>query len=288
MNSSYVYIYDDFLAQRQFEREVAALETELNAFDMAGPIGRLALFRSARDLVMSLMDDQVTTVVVVGNDSTLDKTMWFLPDLDVTIGYIPLAKPCPVAELLGIPLGARACEVLAARYVETLDMGRLDDRYFFTEVLIPETRAGVDIDGRYTISSRDGGMLSVRNLGGMMKSRMEAAQASDGFLEAVLIPRVSEPKGLFRRRGKADGETTRVPFASGKIVSSDPVEAYVDNHVVNGFSFEVSVVPGALKMITGRGRKRDFAEPLRNIKRDGTVRPARARVPRGRDRSKNE
>jgi len=280
MNSSYIYIYDDFLTDRQFERDVATLETELNTYDMAGQIGRLALFRSARDLVMSMVHDHVATIVIVGNDSTLDKTMWFLPDLNIPIGYVPLAGPSAIADLLGIQVGVRACEALAARNIETLDMGKIDDRYFLTEVSISSTFAGIEVDGNYTLSSRYGGALSVRNLGGLQDGRMDFADAQDGFLEVVMTPDQEEQSRFLKRRS-AQMETTKILLEEGRIVSRDPLEAFVDNHVVHGHTFRVSSVPSILRFITGRGRIRMPQWTLQRGKRDGTLRSSRVSLPRG-------
>ncbi|MFA5935935.1 MAG: diacylglycerol kinase family protein [Patescibacteria group bacterium] len=254
MNPSYAYVYDDFLADRRFERDVAALETKLSTFDMSGHIGRMSLFRSAKDLVQGMVAKGATTVVVVGNDGTLDKTMWFLPDLNITVGYVPLVGPSAVGKLLGIPMGAGACDVLAARRIETLDMGKLDDRYFLTEVSLPATVASLSIEGKYTISPLDGGALSVRNLGGRVGNDLVAADAKDGWLEAVVTPRSTEGKAVFWKRSTTSPET-RVLLQHGQIQSKDPIEAHADNHAVSGFSFHVSVVPAKLRLITGRGRR---------------------------------
>lgn len=280
MNSSYVYIYDDFVLDRNFEREVASLETELSTYGMSGQIGKLTLFRGAHDLVRGLVKDDVTTVVIVGNDSTLDKTMWFLPDLDVTIGYIPITQPSAVADLLGIPCGVKACEILAARYVETIDMGKMNDRYFLTEVSMSQTLAGIEIEGEYTVSSQHGGSLSIRNLGGLNNKKMDFSNAQDGLLEAVITPQAVKEKRFSWKR-KTEYDPTRIAFKDGKIISKDPVEAFVDNHVVNGFEFSVSVVPKALKMITGRVRRRSIDTPLQKAKMNGTLRSSRVSLPRG-------
>lgn len=282
MNATYAYIYDDFLSDRRFERDVAALENALNTYDMAGQIGRLALFRSAKDLVTGCLDGHVTTIVLVGNDATLDKTMWFLPDLGVTIGYIPLAGPSAVADALGIPVGIRACDVLAARSIESLDMGRLDDRYFLTEVLLPATRAGIEVDGRYTVSPREGGAVSVRNLGGVTAgAALEPADAHDGYLDIVITPRERERKHVFFHRHDAGNAETRLRLREGLIMADDPVTAYVDNHVVNGFSFRLAIAPEALRLITGRRRLRATDSPLQRAKKGGNLRPVRTTLPRG-------
>ncbi|MFH1078357.1 MAG: hypothetical protein V1745_03725 [Patescibacteria group bacterium] len=276
MNPAYAYIYDDFLSNRGFERDIATLETKLNTYELAGRIGRLALFRSAKDLVEGLVRQGATTIVVVGNDTTLDKTMWFLPDLDVTVGYIPLTGPSEVAKLLGIPVGVEACDVLAARLVETIDMGRVDDRYFLTEIALPATIASLEIEGQYSVSSMHGGSLTVRNLGGRVGSEMVVADAKDGFLEAVIVPLPEERKtSLWKRATAVKG--TSIHLRNGIIVSKDPVEAIVDNHAVSGFRFEVSVVPKKLRIITGRGRRLGNAGALSDHGRNGTVRSAQKR-----------
>lgn len=254
MNANYAYIYDDFLSDKGFEREVASFETRLNTFDLAGRIGRLALFRSAKDLVEGMVRQGVTTVVVVGNDGTLDKTMWFLPDLNVTVGYIPLVGPSAVAKLLGIPVGVGSCDVLAARLIETIDMGRIDDRYFLTEVSLPATLASLEIEGQYRVTPVNGGSLAIRNLGGRTSANMTNADPTDGWLEAVITPQDGEKSSAFWKRQQTQTET-HLMLRHGILSSKDPMEAHVDNHAVSGFRFEVSIVPKKLRLITGRGRR---------------------------------
>lgn len=271
MNPSYAYVYDDFLSDKKFERDLASLETTLNTFDLAGRVGRLALFRSAKDLVEGMVRQGASTIVIVGNDATLDKTMWFLPDLDVTVGYIPLVGPSPVADLLGIPVGITAVDVLAARRVEVLDMGKLDDRYFFMEVSLPATMASLDIEGQYRVSLRNGGSLTIRNVGGRMGSAFTQADAQDGWLEAVLVPSEADKKSS-RWAKQAAQSATHILLRRGEIVSKDPIEAHVDNHGVSGFRFQVSIVPKKLRLITGRGRLAETVLPAGA--RNGTFRPA--------------
>jgi diacylglycerol kinase family enzyme len=256
MNQSYAYVYDDFLSDKRFERDVASLETKLSTFDLSGHIGRMSLFRSAKDLVEGMVAKGASTIVVVGNDGSLDKTMWFLPDMNVTVGYIPLVGPSAVAKLLGIPVGIAACDVLAARRIEHLDMGMLDDRYFLTEVSLPATTAALSIEGMYSVSPSDGGSLAIRNLGGRVGSDLVASNPRDGLLDAVVMPRpVSSPRTFWKRA--AEPQETRIPFTQGEITSKTPIEAHVDNHAVSGFRFRVRVVPGKLTLITGRrGRDR--------------------------------
>lgn len=257
MNSSYAYIYDDFLTDPRYGDAVAALETRLATMGLAGHIGRLTLFRSAKELVENLVQQGAKTIVLVGNDNTLNKVMWFLPDLPVVLGYLPLAEPSDIAGLLGLPPGLAACDTLGARLIETLDMGKLGDRYFLTEAVFERTRARLTMDDEFSLSLLHGGNILLRNLGGASRLGLSQSNARDGLLEAVLVPYKEQPLAtrILKRLSLSDAGETHVFFKSGEIVSDAPLEGHADLFAVSGFNFKISIVPNKLKVIVGRGRK---------------------------------
>lgn len=283
MNRHYAYVYDDFLSDRTHDRAVANVETRCSILGIQGRTARLAIFRSARDLVENLVKEGAETIVIVGNDRSLEKVMWFLPDLPITVGYIPVCEPASIGTMLGIPVGDAACDVLAARRMETLDVGTMDDRYFLTEVVIEATKAAVDIEGQYRIAPRQAGRVSVRNLGSMNKEGRSSADARDGLLEVVITPLTEEVKkprfpwlsSITNRmsRGLLGGpQETRITLSKGAILSNEPVDVLVDGHRMNGFSFRLGIVPRKLRIITGRDKKLDpYPAPIGN-----TLNPAPA------------
>jgi diacylglycerol kinase family enzyme len=252
MNPAFAYIYDDFLADKRFERELIALETELAHRGIEGRVARLAMFRQARDLVQDMVRAGVKNIVVVGNDQTLQKLMWFLPDLEVTLGYVPMNKPMDVAARLGIPLGAPAADILAARLVETVDVGKIHDRYFFSEVTIPATVAALEIEGRYRVRPIEGGAIAIRNLA-LEGTVGIIDEAKDGQLEAVIQSHAGS-SGKSRLWSRHELTETVIPLKHGKIISHEPIDVFVDGHALNGFSFDLSIIPKKLRLITG-GRR---------------------------------
>ena len=68
MNPAFAYLYDDFLAQDRFERDLSRLETELVHRGIEGRVARLAMFRSARETVMDLALAGVKNVVECLNE----------------------------------------------------------------------------------------------------------------------------------------------------------------------------------------------------------------------------
>ncbi|MBP9869060.1 hypothetical protein KBC59_00680 [Patescibacteria group bacterium] len=255
-SGDYAFIYDDLLTDKRHAQALAEIEARLTSLDVQGRIARLALFRSARDLIESMVNQGVRTIVVVGNDRTLDKVMWFAPDLNVTIGYIPVAPPFSVAELLGIPVGPKACDVLAARLIETIDMGRFHDRYFLTEVNVSRTVASVDIEGKYRISPSNGGSITIRNLGGL---EGQSSNAKDGLLEVIVTAEDPGRRSFFSRKKPSE---TRMLISHGELVSVDPMDVRVDGTILNGFRFAIGIRPDTLKVITGRARRLNFAQEV--------------------------
>lgn len=254
MNPAFAYVYDDFLTDRRFERELSMVESELARRGIEGQIARLAMFRSAKEMVTDLVRVGVKNIVVVGNDTSLQKLMWFLPDLAITVGYLPMTEPTFVAQLLGIPVGVPAVEVLAARLVEILDVGKFDDRYFLTEVVLPTTLASIEVEGKYRVSPSEGGAIAVRNLGSVVAGGKSNADPKDGWLEAV-IQSGEPPKGYRRFLSRGDVTQTRIFLREGRLLSHNPMELFVDGQTMSGCEFRLSIVPNKLRIITGRQRQ---------------------------------
>lgn len=256
MNRLYAFLYDDILSAPSFQRTVANIETRCSVLGIQGRASRLAIFRSAKEVVEGMVKDGAQTIVVVGNDKTLEKVMWFLPDLPVTIGYIPVCEPFGIAGLLGIPSGDAACDIVAARRVETLDIGKINDRYFLTDVYIEDSKATVQVDGKFTIGAIRAGTISIRNLGGVTAQGVAIANAKDGWLDLGISPMVDAAPSRFPWAiSSPKREETCVRFKEGRIQSQEPIDILVDGHQFNGFSFEVSIIPNALKIITGRNKR---------------------------------
>lgn len=276
MNRLYAYLYDDFLSDRQYDRVLANVETRCSALGVHGRHARLAIFRSAKELVMGLVKEGAETLVVVGNDRTLLKTMWFLPDLDVTIGYIPVEEPSGIADMLGIPKGDVASDIIAARRIESIDIGTINDRYFLTEVFVDSTKASVDIDGYFRIAPARLGSIAIRNLGSVSGGSGGTANVRDGWLEVMIRPidpllRKSPFSAFFKPKLMQE---TRLLMKEGSIRSDEPIDIDVDGYKMNGFEFKLGVVAKKLKMITGRQKKLDTShQDLSKIMHLGTFTP---------------
>ncbi len=76
------------------------------------------------------------TIVAVGGNGTINEVINGIGKSDVAIGVIPIGQKNELAKLLGINDWQSACNILAARKIDTLRIGRIGKSYFITSVNI--------------------------------------------------------------------------------------------------------------------------------------------------------
>lgn len=243
----YFYVYDEFTQDRRYERELALMETRLTDLGIAGKIARLALFRNAEELIRDEVRRGATTVVAVGNDATLRKVIDAVQDPSVVIAILPLGSDNRIAEILGVPTGAAACDVLSARLVDELDTGSVNGMRFLHRVVAEDVQPTVTCEGKFHVTPVRQSALEIRNLA--HDDELGTANPTDGRLELVL--RTPRRKWLVQ---KVD-EITRIPFAHILLKSASPMSLDVDGEVMKGSEFEVRVLPKQIRIVTGKERK---------------------------------
>lgn len=255
MNPAFAYVYADFLTDRANERELGAVETALAQHGIEGRISRWAMFRHPKELIDDLLRVNVKNVIIVGNDDTLKGMVGYVGAAGVTVGFLPMGGPSLLGDFLGLPVGARAVDAIAARLVETFDLGCVNGRYFLTEIVAPTSRARVDIKGQYRVSPSVRGAIAVRNLGGGTVQDPVLADPKDGHLEVVIQAQLGG-QGIGRLWKRPELSETRMWIDEGTIIADDPIEVFVDGQPMQGREFAFSIVPRALRMITGRSKMR--------------------------------
>jgi hypothetical protein len=184
----------------------------------------------------------------VGPDRLLQTVIPMLPDVDVTVGFLPLG-PSLIGSLLGIPSGSKAVDVIAARLVERLDLAQVNGRPFLLEVTAPNTIAGIDVGGDYRLRPSVRGAIAIRNLAGGGASGI-AANPMDGELEIVLQAESQEGRGwVWKKKVLTE---TKVFLKAGTMHAEQPFQVFIDGEAFMGTTFAFSVLPNKLKLITGR------------------------------------
>ena len=240
----YCYLYDDYIqGNKRFEKELALIENRLTDLGINGKISRLALFRNAEEMIRDEIDKGVTTVVVLGNDDTVRKILNVIVESQVVFGMIPVGPKNHLAELLGIPEGVAACDILSARRVEKIDVGTINGRKFITGISVPHFRAEITFEEKFRVFPTANAELEVRNLS-------NASSPIDGMLQAVI--RADVKRGIFQRTTK---EESILPLQSMTLRSEKPIQVFADGELMEGTRFDISVESKKMRVITGKERK---------------------------------
>jgi diacylglycerol kinase family enzyme len=247
----YQYIYDNFLSEKRHAKTLAELENRLTDLGIHGRIDRMHPLKSLRESIEDGLRKGVRTIIVVGDDDTFKKVLDVVPGKNVVMGYIPFVHPSPIADMLGIPEGVAACDLLSARLTETLDIGRVNGQYFLTAVSFPAEEMQIECEGKYRVELGRGGRVSICNTTTLDTSDgiVHAGNPFDGYLEAVFVPGA---KGfLFRRSG-----AQKSVLLLRKIVAraTKPFTLMADGRALQQQTAEIDVAAERLRVIIGKGR----------------------------------
>ena len=249
-----MYIYDIFLNNKKYTNVLNRIENRLADLEIKGKICRLNVLKNMQEVIEDGIKQGVKTVVAVGDDETFSKIVNIIAEMDVTLGIIPINNKSKVAEILGVPEGEKACDVLAQRLVKKIDLGKINHQYFIDSATISDSEAILDFD-KFKISPvSKKSIISICNLGFLSTNQSVYKQRisipTDGLLEAVIAP-VKEK--LFSKP-KADKQSI-FPFKKIMIGSkSEPVTVTIDQQAVFKTPVKVSIAPKKLKIIVGSKR----------------------------------
>lgn len=166
----YIYIYDLFVNQKKYDKALARVETRITDLGLSGKIVRMGVMTSINDVIDSEVKKGANCIVAVGNNQIFSQALNAVVRLlsfnkDIIFGFIPIGKDDnEVAGLLGIGSEEVAAEVLAARLVSKLDLGKVNNNYFLTQAEITTIGTKVEIDENYSIEMPGEGSVVVTNL----------------------------------------------------------------------------------------------------------------------------
>lgn len=251
----YVYLYDNFLRQKRYEGVLKVIETKLTDYGIAGKIIRLQNFTNAEWVIEDEIRKGAKTVVIVGNDLTFGHVLSRAAACTVTYGFLPVGPDNTIAEVLGIPEGAPAADILARRRKVRLDVGWFNNRYFVSQLIIAPSNISVEYDERFKVSSQSQQMeLVVCNLKPFHwkhNGKDEVVHPQDGKLEAFLRP---VTKGRFFKRARFE-EPSVFPFEEMVVSSKTPFRVEADGKISKETKITIRLARSRISMIVGKSRK---------------------------------
>ena len=251
-SSPYAYIYADYLKGGKYEKIVRAVENRLTDLGISGRIHRLSQFKNLEELIDEDLKRGITTIVVIGDDKIVKDAINAIAGSRAILGIIPLGGENKIASLLGIPEGEAACDVLSQRILNRLDVGKINSKIFFSRLYINSHRIPIVCDGQYEISAQGGDVIVFNSNLDSNEKTLPSVNPKDGRFEILVKPKQSLGVKFFGKK-----ETQESLFFAKKLrmESQAAFSIFVDGKKNFYKNVDVEIVPAALKVIVGKGRR---------------------------------
>lgn len=247
----YLYLFDAFLGKGKYKKIIDKIETRITDLEIGGRIIKLTILESIQEIITDGLKRGVKTVVVVGNDKTLCQAASALIGSESSLGIIPVGENNTIAEILGIPQEDLACEVISARLVENIDIGKINNNFFISSV---------DIDGHNVVLEHRGWKITPTSkidrikITNLAKFFDKVSHPQDGLLE-VSLESHKQSFWSFKKETMIDSLLClkKLKVTSPKDKKGIPV--LVDGWRILKTPLEIEILPQQTKMIVGRRRQ---------------------------------
>ncbi|MDD4333316.1 MAG: diacylglycerol kinase family protein [Patescibacteria group bacterium] len=264
----HVYIYDDFVSTKKYTKELAFLETRLTDLGLNGKIIRLGNMKNIPGLIENELRLGAKTIVAVGDNATLNKTanaiINYLIKNDLSanppLAIIPVGENNnSIAPILGIKNLEDGCDILAARRIEKIDVGKVvsyntsgqtEKTFFINDAIIKNQGTNLEINKKFSIEVSGEGIIYIINL------PLENAVANnitpdptDGILELFIKTKYS--KSFL----KLNPQISQSLFSIKNLTVDNPKTPLIlDNSLEINTPAEVSVLKKKINVIVGKER----------------------------------
>ncbi len=246
----YGYIYDIFVSQKKYERELIRIENSITDLGMQGNTIRLSLISNVGHAIEDLLSRGVRTIVAVGSDQLLSKIADYADLLqNVTVAIIPLGSHHLLADLFGVPYGAESCRILSARMVKHIRLGRINRCYFIHSVVVQDSRTRVRCDDQFVAkATSEDALISILKT---HEPEEESLPLEEQKLSVFLTP--ATKKTFLRKALPVTSTFIRCQLA--EITEPSHLLLVVDGQKQLKTPAVMHVSPTMLKVVVGKGRK---------------------------------
>ena len=253
----HVYIYDTYVNQKKYHSLLTKIETRITDLGLSGKIIRLNETSSLFSAVENEIKKGVKTITVVGNNNILNNTINSILKIynnkqvlnkNIPIGFIPIGKENNgLAEYLGISYEINACDVLASRRIEKIDLGKINNSFFLFQVNIQSLGTMLQIDDNYFIEITEKGIVEIINLPANNHVLKDVNYSVNDDLLEVYIKTKS---GSFNK----NTNISRIKFKKLKIFNKES-SLIIDNSVEIKTPAEIEIADEKIYLIVGKNRK---------------------------------
>lgn len=285
----YFYIFDPGRDKevKYFERIHGRLLNLLAENHISGETYRVTAIRTIELLVDQAIGADAKTVVVVGSDSSLNKAINAVirKKTDMTLGFVPLNLESALGRILGVATEVEdAVKTLAGRLIRELNLGKVGEHYFLSQVDLGENKftkvepgflglravrqlSGLEpfplklsLEDSYTATSEVLGaqIINCRNNDGC---RLKLGDPTDHLLDILLLNKLSSAQIFRYRKELTSGCLDNVPGATVMharkidILGPKKLPLSIEGQVYTKAPATITVAKEKIKMIVGKTRQ---------------------------------
>jgi YegS/Rv2252/BmrU family lipid kinase len=288
----YYYIINPASGGGKINKIQDKLKDRLKELGIAGEFAKSTGPGDVARLTKMAIERNYKTIVAVGGDGTINEIINAIGDARVALGIIPMGSNNELANMLGIKDWLTACNILAARKVEEVDLGRINDKLFVTAASIGfdnilfeyrrKQRSGTwgrlafmtklsaaartfkpihlefNFDDKYSVET-DCFNFSLSN-GSFLSYLPQKSKPQDDMLDAVLISHLNYSDVLKYGQGTLDlskklGQVSVFHTKKINIKSKGPVAVSADGKVIAETPVTIEMSDRKLRVIVSKKRR---------------------------------
>ena len=241
-----VYVYDQELGSRRYQKLLERLETRLTDLGISGKIYRLGPMTRLEDMMREELVKKPKTIVAVGGDALSSRLAGLMTGTTIPLAVVPFGQNM-IADAFGVTL-ENACKVLAARRIVSLDIGRVDNEHSFVcRALITTTNPRLVLDGNLTVTVEGRALIEAINISGDEYGYRGAHPKSDDKRLNICI--LKTESGILRK------EISQSVFVCKQVtIESGAQEVEIDGAHKLHSAHIIDLHPQTLTAIVGRER----------------------------------
>lgn len=262
----YYYLIDPKQYEgKNFEFTQTQLLSLLTEYHVGGEAARVTALRTVEDLTATALSHGTKTLVVVGGDETFGRVMTVCRDKEITLAFVALNTRSEIAKILGIGHGLEgAVAAIAKRLVETIDMARIDNTHFISNIYFEQAQ-GCEfvLDGSFHVRGDflGGAIINMRSTDACRSARALPGNPKDGVLDVAMAGRLSRLQSWMHRKKIEAHCYDALPGSSimhgRKIEIKAPVglKLMLSGVPVATAPAVIEVVPEKLRVVVGKSRQ---------------------------------
>lgn len=252
----FFYFYDIFVSSKKSEGLLSQVENRLIELGINGRIEKFSLLKNMKEMLEDGIKKGAHTIIIVGDDHTFTKVLNIVANYDVVLGFVPFIPDSKLATYFGIPYGAAACDVLSKRLIKKVDLGKVNQTWFLSQVELPTNCAfKINCNDQYTLSTvNPRSKITINNLGAVWKkSADQLFSIQDGYLNVMIETQEKNRLKLWSKQ--AQEKNSIFPIRKATIESTDHESCtIVDQDLKLKMPLQITIKPKKLKIIVGKER----------------------------------